>query len=366
MDDTALAEVDDSVVSTPDTTSAPETSEPSASPSPSPVPSQAAAPQQSVWDAFKNLDEFRGQDDVSIARRLYSSMEREKAATSTLAKYEQYLPYAQQYLQHREPFEKYLASQREQPQPQPVAPTAASEAMKKWWSPPEVRESFKQYLVRDESGREVIAQDAPLDAKHSLYEYQKYKADFAQKFLTNPEAALGPMIQDIAQQQAKQIVESQFAEVQQTQYVAGLERENKDWLYDQSGQPTEEGVAAQRYIEEASVLGIQSAEKRWEYATKMIERDLLDKLRSMGSQQAQNSAFEAGLPQQTAAPVPVAAEQNAPPTAATKAERDIDFLRREASRNPSRAASNDDPRTPQAPLSFEQRLAKQLARDGII
>jgi hypothetical protein len=320
-----------------------------------------------VWDAFKNLDEFRGQDDVAIARRLYSSMEREKAATSRLAEYQQYIPYAQQYLQHREPFERYLASQREQPQqPQPVAQTAASDAMKKWWSPPEVRESFKQYLIRDESGREVISQDAPLDAKHALYEYQKYKADFAQKFLTNPEAALGPMIQDIAQQQARQIVESQFAEVQQTQYVAGLERENKDWLYDQSGQPTEEGVAAQRYIEEASGLGIQSAEKRWEYATKMIERDLLDKLRSIGDQQAQKSAFESGLPQQIAPAAPVVEEPNAPPTAATKAERDIDFLRREASRNPSRAASNDDPRTPQSPLSFEQRLAKQLARDGII
>lgn len=377
-DEAAVAEVDDSVDSidsTPDT-STPDTSassEPASS-----APSQAsAAPQQTVWDAFKNLDEFRGQDDVAIARRLYASMEREKAATSALAQYQQYVPIAQQYLQNREPFEQFqqhresfqrwLATQQ---QPARVENPSASDVMKKWWSPPEVRESYKQYLIKDENGREIISPDAPLDAKHALYEYQKYKADFAQKFLTNPEEALGPMVQEIAQRQAQQIVESQFAEVQQHQYVSSLEQENRDWLYDQSGQPTEEGLAAQRYIDEAASIGIQSAEKRWEYATKMIERDLLDKLRSMGVQQTQRSAFEAGLPQQMAAAAaapqaPVAAPA-AQPTASSRAERDIEFLRREASRNPSRSAGNDDPRTPQSPLTFEQRLAKQLARDGII
>lgn len=378
-DEAAVAEVDESIDSTPDTTSAPETSESSASSSPAASsPAPASASQQTVWDAFKNLDEFRGQDDVAIARRLYASMEREKAATSALAQYQQYVPIAQQYLQNREPFEQFqrhreafqrwYASQQ-QPQ-QPVERSGTAEAMKKWWNPPEVRESYKQYLVRDENGREVISPDAPLDAKHSLYEYQKYKADFAQKFLTNPEEALGPMIQEIAQRQAQQIVQSQFAEVQQHQFVSSLEKENNDWLYDQNGQPTEEGLAAQRYIEEAAAIGIQHPEKRWEYATKMIERDLLDKLRSMGVEQGQRSAFEAGLPQQTAramqAPPAVAAPQNAAPTAPSKAERDIEFLRREASRNPSRSAGSDDPRTPQAPLTFEQRLAKQLARDGVI
>jgi len=369
-DEAAVAEVDESVGSAPDTSSAPEAVDSSASAPPTPTQSPAASQPQSVWDAFKNLDEFRGQDDVAIARRLYASMEREKAATTALAQYQQYIPYAQQYLQHREPFERYLASQKEPArQERPAEQPTAQESVKKWWNPPEIRESFKQYLVRDENGREVISQEAPLDAKHALYEYQKYKADFAQKFLTNPADALGPMIQEIAQQQAQQIVQSQFSEVQQHQYVSSLEQENKDWLYDQNGQPTEEGLAAQRYIDEAAGMGIQSAERRWEYATKMIERDLLDRLRSMGADQTQRSAFEAGLPQQTApaavAPAAPVVAPTATPTAPTKAERDIEFLRREASRNPSRSAGSDDPRSPQAPLTFEQRLAKQLARDGI-
>lgn len=370
------AVVDESVDASTESVDTSTESTASATPTTSSAPAAAAAPTQgSVWDAFKNLDEFRGQDDVAIARRLYASMERERAATQALQQYQQYIPYAQQYLQnreqfdqfaqHRDAFQQWLAS-RQQPAGQPVEKTTAAEAVQKWWNPPQVRDSYKQYLVKDENGREVISPDAPLDAKHALYEYQKYKADFAQKFLTNPEEALGPMIQEIAQKQAQQIVESQFAEVQQQQYVSGLEKENADWLYEQDGTtPTQEGLAAQRYIEQAAKLGIQTPEARWEYATAMIERDLLDKLRGFQQQNGQRSAFEAGLPQPAtaaAAPAPVSAPQ---PDAASQAQRDIEFLRREASRNPSRASGASDPRTPQAPLTFEQRLAKQLARDGI-
>lgn len=370
MSEDAVMEAEESV----DTTSAAETSDTSASSAPEASTPQAAAPaaqpQQSVWDAFKNLPDFKGQDDVAIARRLYASMEREKAATQALAQYQQYIPYAQQYLQNREPFERWLASQREQPQ-QPVAQqkATAAEAMKRWWNPPEVRESYKQYLVKDENGREVIAENAPLDARHALYEYQKYKADFAQKFLTNPEEALGPMIQEQAKSIAQEIVQQQFTEVQRQQYVAGLERENRDWLYDEHGQPTPEGLAANQYIDKLAEAGIGTPEQRWEWATIAVERDLLAKLVEQYRGGQQRSAFEAGLPQQNApaATPEMVAEQPAVAAqdASSQAQKDIEFLRREASRNPSRSAGTSDPRTPQAPLTFEQRLAKQIGRDGI-
>lgn len=382
--ESAVADIDESVDSTPDTSSSTssESVESSASSQPSPsqsAPVGASQPQQTVWDAFKNLDEFRGQDDVAIARRLYASMEREKAATSALAQYQQYVPVAQQYLQNREPFEQYLSQREafqrflasEQAQQRPAAgqPAQPEPVKSKWWNPPEVRESYKQYLVKDENGREIISPDAPLDAKHALYEYQKYKADFAQRFLTDPQAALGPMIEEMAQKQAQQIVESRFTEVQQHQFVSNLEKENRDWLYDANGQPTEEGLAAQRYIDEAAAMGIQSPDKRWEFATKMLERDLLDRLRTIGAEQGQRSAFEAGLPQQMApaavAPQAPISEPVAAPNAPTQAEKDKDFLRREASRNPSRSAGTNDSRIPQEPVTFEQRLARQLARDGI-
>lgn len=346
---------DTSVASTPETTTAQ-------------APAAAAPPQQSVWDAFKRLPDFKGEDDVAIARRLYASMEREKAATSALAQYQQYIPYAQQYLQNKPEFEAWRAAQQQQQQPapqQPQQPTSAAEAMKRWWNPPEVRESYKQYLVKDEHGRDAIAEHAPLEAKNALYEYQKYKADFAQKFLTNPEDALGPMIQDIAKQQAQQIVQAQFEEVQQQQFVTGLEQENKDWLYDESGQPTEEGLAAREYIDRAASMGIQSPKERWEVASAFIERDLQRKLLDIYKQNEQRGAFEAGLPQQNAPTMPAAVPAPQQPDAATQAQKDIEFLRREASRNPSRATGAGDNRAPQAPMTFEQVMSRQLARDNL-
>ena len=372
LEDAAVVESDAIVDSAPESTSTPETSAASAHSTPQAAPAATPAPaQQTVWDAFRALPDFTGQDDVAIARRLYASMEREKAATEALAQYQQYIPYAQQYLQSREPFERWLSSQREQPAAQqPVEKTTAAEAVRKWWNPPSLRESYKQYLVKDENGREVISADAPLDAKHALYEYQKYKADFAQKFLTNPEEALGPMVQEIAQKQAEQIVQAQFQQAQEQHFVSSLEEQNRDWLYEADGRtPTEEGKAVEAYINEAARAGIQSPEGRWEYATMKVELDLHNKVRAMNAQKAQRSAFEAGLPQQNA-PAPVApAAPSAPPSASadapSQAQKDIEFLRREASRNPSRSAGTSDPRAPQAPMTFEQRLAKQLQRDGI-
>jgi hypothetical protein len=374
-------DIEDSVDSTPDTSSTQETT--SATPSPAPQSSPQGQPSQpkSVWDSFKNLDQFRGQDDTTIARSLYTSLQREKAATNALAQYQQYVPIAQQYLQNREPFEQFqqhreafqqwLASQQQQRQP--VAPQAQQQ--KKWWNPPEVRESFKQYLVKDENGREIVSPDAPLDAKHALYEYQKYKADFAQRFLTDPEGALGPMVEDKAQQIAQRIVQEQFAEVQQSQFVDSLEEEHRAWLYAEDGKtPTEEGLAAERYITEAAEMGIRSPKARWEYASKMVERDLMVRIQQLGVEEQQRGAFEAGFPQQSipaAPPAPVAEDDEMPPfptqppaaNVAKSGDRDKEFLRREAARNPSRSAATGDPRIPQA-RTFEQLLAKQLQRDG--
>lgn len=360
-DDAAVMESDD-IVDSADADSSTETSDTSATTSsaataPAAEAAPAAQPQRSVWDAFKALPDFQGADDASIARHLYASMEREKAATARLAQYQQYIPYAQQYMQNREPFEQWLASQRGQQQAAPQQQASAAEAVKRWWNPPEVKDSDKQYMTRDENGREVISENAPLHVRERLYEYQKYKADFAQKFLTNPEEALGPMVEEIAKRKAEELVQSQFAAANETQFISQLEKENADWLYQADGKtPTEEGQMVQHYIDRAAQMGIHGAEARWEYAQSMVELQLHNKLQALRAQNSQRDAFEAGLPQAQAAAQAAPAAQNA----STQAQRDIEFLRREASRNPSRAAGSSDPRTPQAPLTFEQRLAKQL------
>lgn len=343
-------------------------SEPAASSPPPSAPAPQQPQQSDVWSAFKSLPEFKGQDDRAIASRLYATLEREKASSKTLQQYQQLLPYTQEYLSNREPYQQWLqqrdqaARQAQQPQ-QPAKPEAKS-----WWNPPEVRESYKQYLIRDENGRETISPEAPLDARHALYEFQKYKADFAQKFLSDPQAALGPMVEQVASERAREIVESQMLEAAQTGFVSRLEQENKDWLYEADGKtPTREGQMVKYFTDMAAQRGIGSnPEERWEWVCDKVElelsREIMEAQAASQRQQAFAPVAQAPAPQAPAAPV--AAPAQVPP-AQNQAQRDIDYLRREASRNPSRSAPSTDPRAPKGPMTFEQRLKSQMARDGI-
>ena len=322
--------------------------------------------QQSVWDAFKGLPEFEGQDDTTIARSLYESMEREKSATRNLQQYQQLIPYAQEYMEHKEAFDNWRNGQAQPQQAQAPAPQAPQEEERAPWLGPEVKPEHKRYLVKDENGRDAIAENAPLDARYSLENYLQHRADFAQNFLNNPEEALGPMIQQQAQQIAQQMIEEELGSRDEHAYIQGLEEQNKDWLYEADGKtPTKEGLAIQQYIQSAIDIGIVGVEQRWEYATAMVERDLMLRVSESEKQAQQAQQFQQSLPPQQADPVP----QQAPaaPVAQNSAEKDIEFLRREASRNPSRSAGQPKQGSSDGGgQSFEQRLKQQLQRDNLI
>lgn len=330
---------------------------------------QPPAPQeQSIWSSFRALPDFKGQDDRQIAGRLYASLEREKAATKALQQYQQLIPYAQEYMTHRPQFEAYLKSQQQPQQPPLQAQQAPQPEQPKWWNPPQVRDSYRRFLVKDEQGRETIDPNAPPHAKDELYEYMKYRADFAQKFLSDPQAAIGPMVEQVAAERAREIVEQQLREVGEQGYVSTLEKDNSDWLYEEDGRtPTREGLMIQRYIEVAAQNGYGTPQSRWQFACDMVERDLLrEALELQNSRRAAPAFAQTALPApaQQALPAPQAAPQQ-PAPAQNQAERDIEYLRREASRNPSRAQPATDPRIPKGPMTFEQRLRSQLRRDGI-
>ena len=324
-------------------------------------------PQASVWDSFKSLPDFEGQDETSIARSLYQSMEREKAASRSLQQYQQLIPYAQEYLQNRESFEQWQQSRSAPQQAPQQAPQPVAEERKPWWNPPEVKAEHKRYLVRDDSGREAIAENAPLDARYALENYLNHRAEFAQNFLNNPEEALGPMVEELAQRKAQELIEAEFGQREEQSFVSNLEAENADWLYEADGKtPTEEGLAVQRYIQQAADLGINGAQARWDYASAMVERDLLEKIRNQKAAEAQAQQFNQSLPQQAPPPQPAPQVPQAAPVAQNSAEKDIEFLRREASRNPSRAAGQPKSQSPEGGLSFEERLKAQLQRDNLI
>ena len=311
----------------------------------------------SPYEAFSHLPEFQGQDDLTIARNLYGAYNGLQESQRQLQQYQQVVPYAQEYLRNKNAFDEWQAQQQ-----QAAQQAAQPEPPPKWWNPPEVKDSWKSYIVRDpESGKEIIDPSAPLDAQTALRDYQTYTADFARKLVTDPEAALKPMVEQIANEKAQELVSQHLGQYQAQNYVNNLENENADWLYDSEGNVTREGQAIQSYIEQARQLGIQNPDARWDYATGMLQRDLL---------QLQYQQQQAPVPQQA----PVAQEQVAPqqapepqPAADPVAQQNMQFLRERATRTPNRSAGTTEPQTQQGQrMSFEERLQSQLTRDGVI
>jgi hypothetical protein len=335
-----------------------------------PASPQQSPPQDNYWDRFKTLPEFNGQDDRAIASRLYNALEREKVAARALAQYQQVMPIAQEYLTNRPEFEKWRAAQSQmkaqqsQPEAQPAKPA--------WWNPPEVKDSYKRYLVKDENGREVISEEAPLDARHSLADYQQYKADFAKKFLEDPQGALGPMVEDLAKKQAQQIVEQTFTQRDNEGYVKTIEQENSDWLFDkETGNVTPEGLLVHKYIEEARSHGINGPQARWNYAIAMTERDMLAQEFDRSQQQHQGNIQQSLQQVMSQRPMP----QQSPPTAPAPqpapqdvANQNMQYLRKEASRNPSRSAGTaaNDPRVSKPKMTFDQMLREDASSRGLI
>ena len=356
----------------PDSGSLPVDSSPVESSQPaSPQPAAPVQQQASPWEAFKRLPDFQGQDDRAIAARLYQAMEREKAASHKLAQYQQLLPYAQEYLHYRPEFDKWRQSQSQQVQQAQQLQQPQQPEKPKWWNPPQVRDSHKRYLTRDEDGREIIDPNAPISAREELLEYQQYKADFAKKFLEDPEAALGPMVQDLAAKQAQEIVQQQFQKVENESYVQSIEEQNKDWLFDpETGNVTPEGLLVHKYVEEARSLGIQGPQARWDYAITKTERDLL--AQTFDSQQASDGQLRQQIQQfmQQAAAPPAAppAPVQPQPAAPDLAQKNMQYLRREASRNPSRSAgtATNDTRAAKPKMTFEQMLRDDASSRGLM
>lgn len=324
-----------------------------------------AAEQPNYWNNFKQLPQFEGQSDRDIASHLYQSMEREKSASQALAQYQQVLPYAQEFLSNRNDYERWKQEQ----QSQAATASQAAQEVKQSWQPPEVKDSFRRYLTKDENGRDAISDDAPLDARSQLMEHLNYRADFAQKFLDNPEETLGPMIQQMAQSQAQEMINQTLEQRDGESFVNSIEEENKDWLIDsETGNVTPEGMLVHKKIDEARSLGINGPQARWNYAVAMAERDMLAQRyekQSQGEQHFTQQMQAMAAQNQQQAPQPV--EQAAPQP--DQAKQNMEYLRREASRNPSRSAGqalNNGEQAKKPSGDFNQMLKEQLASKGLI
>ena len=302
----------------------------------------------SPFSAFRALPEFQGQDDLAIAQNLYRAFNGYGETQRQLQQFQSLIPHTTEYVQNREKYQQWLASQAEANKPKaPEQP--------KWWNPPSIEDTYKSYIIRDpQTGKEVIDPNAPFEAQQALRKYQDYTANFAKKLVTDPENTLKPFVEQVAMQKAQELVAQHLNQYQTTNYVQDLERQNSDWLYNPDGSVSQEGQAIQGYIQQAQQIGIQDAKARWQYATGMLQRDLLN----LRYQQMQQQAPPPGY----------APPQMAPPPAPVDpvAQQNMQFLRERATRAPNRSAGTTEPRAPRQRMSFEERLKGQLVNDGVI
>jgi hypothetical protein len=325
-----------------------------------PSPQQAAPAEQNYYAAFRTLPQFRGFDDQQIATHLYETMQREQSQARALQQYQQLIPVASEYYSNRDQYNQWKAAQKAGAV-QPQAAPAQQAKPDSWWNPPKIKDGYRQYLTRDAEGREVVADHAPLEAKAQLQEWMAYRADFARKFLDNPEEALGPMVQNIAERRAAELVEKQVTLQRREQFVKDIEDQNKGWLYEnpETRMASREGLIVQKYIEDAKAMGVTDPESRWNISVAMLERDLaLQVLQQMVDQQQQGQPAQQPTPSQPAPPpVNPAAEQ---------AQKNMEYLRSQATRTaPRNSPATTDPRVPQRPLTFAEKLKAQLQAEGI-
>lgn len=304
---------------------------------------------ESPYLAFRHLPEFAGQDDLAIAQNLYRAFNGYGETQRQLQQFQSLIPHTTDYVQNREKYQQWLSAQQEASRPKaPETP--------KWWNPPSIEDTYKSYIVRDpQTGKEVIDPNAPFEAQQALRKYQDYTANFARKLVTDPENTLKPFVEQVAMQKAQELVQQHLGQYQAQNFVSDLERQNSDWLYNQDGSVSREGQAIQAYIGQAQQIGIQDPKARWQYATGMLQRDLLN-LRYQQMQQAPPApqGFAPQPPMQPQAPVDPVAQQN------------MQFLRERATRAPNRSAGTTEPRAPRSRMSFEERLKGQLVNDGVL
>lgn len=328
-----------------------------------PQQEQAVTQQEAdYWQVLRGLPELQGKSDREAAAFFVNAMSRERAASKALAQYQQVMPHAQEYMKHRPEFDAWRQAQQTQQQQQEAAQQQAEANAKKFWNPPEVKESYRSWMTRDENGNQTIHPNAPLEAKEALLARQEYTRDFAQKFLDNPEETLAPLIEDFATRKAQELYEENQRTQHNESFVQNIEQENASWLFDENGQGTPEGYQVKQYIDEVANDGIEDPEARWKWSKIRIERDAL--VQDRQAMQQRIAELEAGLQGQAAPQEPEPVEQ--PP--ANTAEQNMDYLRKEASRRPSRSAGNAavDPRVPKQRRGFGDMLMETASDRGLV
>ena len=189
-----------------------------------------AAPTQPSWLAqLRETGVDLGTEDEKAAMQLLSQLYKDRQQLAPIA------PYVSQYMQHASDFAKYMEQQRSQAAP---APTQDDPWHKKYWNPPEFNQGWERLITQDVNGNLLPAPGAPPDIVPKYLAYRQFRAEQADKFMSNPYEFMAPAIQHLARQEAEKLVEERMKRQSEQQSSLQFVQEQSNWLYekDQNGQ----------------------------------------------------------------------------------------------------------------------------------
>jgi hypothetical protein len=237
---------------------------------------------------FAQANQF--QDDKTFMEAILGQAQAASAAQAQLQNVQNYQAALQQA--------QAMAQQQRQ-----AAAAPAAKPLNAIWNPPEFNPQWNSLVRNDEKGVPTLIPGAPADILPKFLAYQQYRQNFAEKFLSNPEETLMPLINATADERAREMVRKEIDARQEQHYIQSFVQDNSGWLHQkdaqgqvvrnqQNGQPvlSPAGQRFQQYVTQAANNGITGVRGQEEYARTYLQRDILIS--------QQNAAAQAGASHQ--------------------------------------------------------------------
>jgi hypothetical protein len=229
------------------------------------------------------IDPAHYSDDATMLRDVFAAAQQAQT----------YRTQAQQLAQQQAALLQRMGQPAQQ-QAAPQQPGQAQNPLAKFWQPPEFQPQWEQLVTRDAQGNvNGVKPGAPVDILPKYLAYHQYRRDFADRLLSNPVEALGPMVQEMAAQQAQRIMQGQMQTYQDRTWTDSFMSQNSQWLHARdaagnlltnhaTGRPmlSPAGQRFGQYVVEAERMGVGDIRQQERFARSMLQRDLL-----MGQQQ---------------------------------------------------------------------------------
>jgi hypothetical protein len=174
---------------------------------------------------------------------------------------------------------------------------AAAEQRQKanqWFNAPEYNPDWSRMVQRDAQGNLVAAPGAPQGVVEKYLQAMQHSRGFLEKFSFDPIGAIRPGIEQVVKEIASQLVQQNLGGYAEQNEAQNFVQQNRTWLFDQSGQPTQwHGVFAGA-VREAEQLGVRSVQGQQQYAMKAVQHAyaVSEWQRLNGTQAAQPAAAQ--------------------------------------------------------------------------